>query len=81
MLQKSADGFRRWKIGKLLEIKEILLENGVFLGTVPRASLVALEFCGSFSLGIRYFAAHDEPQIWYNWRVVIRKDVDYDVNR
>jgi hypothetical protein len=34
-----------------------------------------------FSLGIRYFAAHDEPQIWYNWRVVIRKEVDYDVNR
>ena len=66
---------------KLSEIKEILLENGVFLGPVPRASLGALEFCGSFSLGIRYFAAHDEPQIWYNWFVMSRKEVDHDVNR
>jgi hypothetical protein len=35
MLQTSARGFWHWKMGKLLEIREILLENEVFLGLGP----------------------------------------------
>ena len=49
MLQTSADGFRRRKIGKLLEIKEILLENEVFLGPVPRSSLRKTLLSGRFA--------------------------------
>ena len=37
--------------------------------------------CGSFRFGNKHSAVHNEPQMWYNYRVVSRKEVVYDVNR